>query len=269
MKAFLDTLTDLTLRYGLSIVGAFITAIVGYLLSRFITALVKGILERARVDATLVSFATHLLYYFLLIFTAVAALNRLGIATASLVAVLGAAGLAVGLALQGSLSNFAAGVLIILFRPYKVGDFVKMKGETGYVVAVEMLFTTLRTLDNRAVIIPNAAATGDTIINYSANDLVRLDLIYGIGYKDDLRRAKQILLDLMLEHPRIVKEPKASVGVWELSDSSVNLVARPYVHVDDMTRVKLDLNEQAKLQFDAEGITFPFPQREIHVYQAQ
>jgi len=269
MSNWWNTFVDLVVRYGLNLLGAIVTVVVGYLLARLLTALVKRLLERGKVEATVVSFTTHLLYYFLLIFVGVAALTRLGVATASLVAVLGAAGLAIGLALQGSLANFAAGVLIIVFRPYKVGDFVKISGESGYVVAVEILYTTLRTLDNRAVIIPNAAAIGDTLVNYSANDSVRLDLIYGIDYEDDIRKAKQILLDLMTEHPKIFKDPAPSVGVWELAESSVNLVARPYVHVDNMTRVKLDLNEQVKLRFDAEGITFPFPQREFHFVQAK
>ena len=269
MSDLWNTVVDLVVRYGLNLLGAIITAVVGYLLARLLTSLVKRLLERAKVEATVVSFTTHLLYYFLLIFVVVAALARLGVATASLVAVLGAAGLAIGLALQGSLANFAAGVLIILFRPYKVGDFVKISGESGYVTAVEILYTTLRTLDNRAVIIPNAAAIGSTLVNYSANASVRLDLIYGIGYGDDIRRAKQVLLELMTEHPQVLKEPAPSVGVWELGDSSVNLVARPHVHVDDMTRVKLDLNEQVKLRFDAEGITIPFPQRDVHLFQAK
>lgn len=269
MNELWNTITDLAVRYGLSILGAAATLVIGYLLARAMTALVKRLLDRARVEATLVSFATHLLYYFLLIFVGVAALNTLGVATASLVAVLGAAGLAVGLALQGSLANFAAGVLIILFRPYKVGDFVELNDETGYVAAVEMLYTTLRTLDNKAVIVPNAAATSNTIINYSANNCVRIDLIYGISYGDNILKAKQIILDEMAKHAKVMTEPKATVGVWELGDNSVNLVARPYVQVEDMARVKIDLNEQVKLAFDAAGITIPFPQRDVHLYQAK
>jgi small conductance mechanosensitive channel len=267
MRELLDIITDLAVRYGLSILGAMAILVFGYVLARLITALVKRLLEQASIEATLVSFTTHLLYYFLLLFVGVAALNTLGIATASLVAVLGAAGLAVGLALQGSLSNFAAGVLIIIFRPYKVGDFVELDGKTGYVAAVEILYTILRTLDNKAVIVPNAAATGNIIVNYSANDYIRLDLIYGISYGDSILKAKQIILDVMAQHDKVLAEPKASVGVWELGDNSVNLVARPYVQVDDMTRVKLDLNEQVKLRFDAEGISIPFPQRDVHLYQ--
>lgn len=267
MTELWNTITDLAVRYGLSILGAAATLVIGYVLARMITALAKRLLERARVEATLVSFATHLLYYFLLIFVGVAALNTLGVATASLVAVLGAAGLAVGLALQGSLANFAAGVLIILFRPYKVGDFVKLNDETGYVAAVEMLYTTLTTLDNKAVIVPNAAATGSTIINYSANNCIRLDIIFSISYGDNILKAKQIILDEMAKHTKVLPEPRASVGVWELGDNSVNLVARPYVQVEDMTRVRLDLNEQVKLAFDAAGITIPFPQRDVHLYQ--
>ncbi|MCB0000601.1 MAG: mechanosensitive ion channel, partial [Anaerolineales bacterium] len=216
---FWNTIVDLAVRYGLSVLGAAATLVIGYVLARLLTGLVKRLLERAKVEATLVSFATHLLYYFLLIFVAVAALNTLGVQTASLVAVLGAAGLAIGLALQGSLANFAAGVLIILFRPYKVGDFVKLNDETGYVSAVEILYTTLTTLDNKAVIVPNAAATGSTIVNYSANNHIRLDIIFGISYGDDILKAKQIILDEMAKHAKVLREPKAAVGVWELGDN--------------------------------------------------
>ena len=177
MNELLDTLPDLAVQYGLNLLGAIATLLVGYLLTQLVTRLVKRLLRRANVEATLVSFVSHLLYYLLLIFVIAAALNTLGIATASLVAVLGAAGLAIGLALQGSLANFAAGVLIVIFRPYKVGDFVAISGETGYVRRVEMLYTTLTTVDNKAVIVPNAAATNSTIVNFSANDHIRLDIV--------------------------------------------------------------------------------------------
>jgi small conductance mechanosensitive channel len=190
------------------------------------------------------------------------------VATTSVVAMLGAATLAIGLALQDSLGNLAAGVMIILLRPYRVGDFVETNDEAGFVSDIQIFYTTLTTLDNKTVFIPNNDALSSNITNYSKTELVRLDLTYGIGYDDDLLKAKQVLLDIVVGDDRVVADPKPTVIVAELGDNSVNLSVRPYVHVNNMAGVTAAVTEQAKLRFDAEGISIPFPQRDVHLYNA-
>ncbi len=224
-------------------------------------------MKRQSIDPTLLSFVSNLAYWTFLAFVAIAVLNQLGVQTASFIAVLGAAGLAVGLALQGSLENFVAGVLMIIFRLFCVGDFIEGAGVSGTVEEIQLFTTTLRTLDNRLAIVPNAKLGRDTIINYTAKATRQIDLIIGVSYKTDLSQAKQALYAELAKDDRILKDPVPFVGVFELGDSSVDLAVRPWVASADYWNVYFDLHEAIKNRLDAEGIVIPYPQREIHLYQ--
>ncbi|MHC4695766.1 MAG: mechanosensitive ion channel family protein [Planctomycetota bacterium] len=197
----------------------------------------------------------------------ISAVQKLGVPTTSFVAVVGAAGLAVGFALQGSLANFAAGVMVIIFRPFKAGDFVEAGGVSGAVEEVQIFATVLKTPDNKRVIVPNSAITGGTITNYSANETRRVDLVFGIGYGDDIKKAKDALEDILAQDERVLKDPTATIAVAELADNSVNLVVRPWVKTLDYWDVLFDVTEAVKQRFDAENISIPFPQRDLHLHQ--
>ena len=268
MDAVLEQLRLLAVEYGLQIVGAVAILFFGRIAARWLSRLFCNMLERGNVDKTLVSFFRNILYYLLLAIVIVAALNNLGIPTTSIVAILGAATLALGLALQDSLGNMAAGVVIIFLRPYKLGDYVEISGKNGFVTEIQLFHTMLTTRDNKSVMVPNNDVLDNNITNYSKTKLIRLDLIYGIGYEDDMLKAKQILMEIIEADDRVAKEPAPEVVVWELADSSVNLSVRPYVNVRDETGVIFDTTEQVKLRFDKEGISIPFPQRDIHLFQA-
>jgi small conductance mechanosensitive channel len=247
-----------------------ITAIVIFFIGKWVVALViKGLtkaMQKGDVDMTLRRFVANLARMVLMLFVIIAAINHLGIQTASLIAVLGAAGLAVGLALQGSLSNFAAGVLIVLFRPYKVGDWIEGGGVSGAVVEVQILTTVLKTGDNKRVIIPNSQIMGTTITNYSANDTRRVDLVVGVSYSDDLDKVRRELEDLVAADERILKDPAPTIAVSELADSSVNFVLRPWVNTADYWAVYFDLTERVKKRFDEVGISIPFPQQDVYLH---
>ena len=209
-----------------------------------------------------------MLYAALLAFVIIAALGQLGIQTTSFIAILGAAGLAVGLALQGSLANFAAGVLMIIFRPFKQGDFIEGAGVSGVIEEVHIFNTVMRTGDNKTIIIPNGSLMNGNIINYSTKPTRRLDLVIGIGYDDDIKKAKQVLEDLMASEERILKDPAPTIGLLELADSSVNFAVRPWVNSADYWGVHFNLLERIKLRFDDEGISIPYPQRDIHLHNS-
>jgi len=226
------------------------------------------VLQRQEVDKTLETFVCNLSSMVLLVFVIIAAISALGIQTASFIAVLGAAGLAIGLALQGSLSNFAAGVLIVLFRPYKVGDWVEAAGISGAVEEVKILTTVLKTGDNKRVIVPNSQIMDAIITNYSANDTRRVDMVVGVSYSDDLDKVRATIEELITADNRILDEPAPLIAVSELADSSVNFVVRPWVATSDYWGVMFDLTEAIKKRFDQEGISIPFPQQDVHVYQA-
>jgi len=253
--------------YGLKIVAAIIVLIVGRWIAKAIRKLVKKILIKRNVDPTLVSFVGNLTYIALLTFVIIAALAQLGIQTTSFIAVIGAAGLAVGLALQGGLANFAAGFLMIVFRPFKVGHFIEGAGATGIVEEIHIFTTQLRTPDNKTVIIPNAKLMGDNIINYSAKDTRRVDLVVGVSYTDDLQKVKQVLQDIVKKDSRILQDPASMIAVKELADSSVNFVVRLWVKTADYWDVYFDTTENVKKRFDAEGISIPFPQQDVHLYE--
>jgi small conductance mechanosensitive channel len=253
--------------YGIKVVGAIVIFVIGRWVVKGVAGFIKRLLIKRKTDETLTSFIYHLSYVALLAFIVIAALNQLGIQTASFIAVLGAAGLAVGLALQGSLSNFAAGVLMIIFKPFKVGDYIEGGGIAGVVEEIQIFTTQLRSPDNKAIIVPNAKITGDNIVNYSAKGVRRVDLVFGIGYGDDIDKARQVIMDIIREDARVHKDPEPVVPVSELGDSSVNLTLRAWTSVDDYWGVYFDAIEKVKKQFDAKGITIPFPQRDVHVYE--
>ncbi len=247
-----------------------VTAIVIFFVGKWIVNLVvKGMLkamQKGDMDITLRRFVANLARMLLMLFVIIAAIHQLGIQTASLIALLGAAGLAVGLALQGSLSNFAAGVLIVLFRPYKVGDWIEGGGVSGAVEEVQILTTVLKTGDNKRVIIPNSQIMGTTITNYSANETRRVDLVVGVSYGDDLDKVRTELEGLVAADERILKDPTVTIAVSELADSSVNFVLRPWVKTADYWGVYFDLTEAIKKRFDEVGISIPFPQRDVHIH---
>jgi small conductance mechanosensitive channel len=222
-------------------------------------------MERADADPALASFFCKLAYGALLVLVVIAAVGQLGVQTTAFIAVLGAAGLAVGLALQGSLANFAAGVLLIVFRPFRAGDYIEAAGTAGSVEEINLFTTKLRTPDNRTVIVPNAQVTDGTITNYSARDTRRLDLQFGVSYGDDLDQVKRVIGEVLAAESRLEKEPEPTIGLLSLGDSSVNFAVRPWVKTADYWAVFFDLQEAMKKRFDAEGISIPFPQRDVHL----
>ncbi len=252
-------------EYGLKIVAALLIFIIGKWAVKKLTALTKTVMEKANVDKTLVEFAESLVYFVLLMVVILAALNTLGINTTSFIAIFGAAGLAIGLALQGSLANVGAAVLIIIFRPFKVGDFVEAGGATGTVEDVNLFSTIIAPLDNRTIIVPNAAIVGGNIINYSMKPERRVDHVFGIGYDDDLKLAKNTLMEIMMSDERVLKDPAPFVAVSELGDNSVNFTTRAWVANADYWDVYFEMIEKVKLTFDEKGISFPYPQMDVHM----
>ena len=267
MHEWLMTAQRLVFLYGLQILYAALVLIIGRWAAKFVRRIIERLMEKGGLDPTIVKFTGNLSYIALLAFAVLAALNQLGIQTTSFVALLGAAGLAIGLALQGSLSNFAAGFLLILFRPFKVGDYIEAAGTAGTVEEIQIFTTTLRSPDNKLVIVPNAKLTADNIVNWSAKGTRRVDMVFGIGYGDDIDRARSVIREIIEADPRVLKDPAPLVALWQLGESSVDFVARPWVKSADYWSVWFDTTEKVKKAFDAEGISIPFPQRDVHVYQ--
>lgn len=241
----------------------------GIWLAKRIKQYIAVVMEKREIDALLASFTSNIAYVALIAFVVIAALSQLGIQTTSFVAIIGAAGLAIGLSLQSSLSNFASGVMIIAFRPFKVGDFIEAGGVAGVVEGIQIFSTQMRTGDNKAIIVPNSNITGSNITNYSAKDTRRIDMVFGIGYDDDIKKAKDILVKLLEEDERILKDPEPVVAVSELAESSVNFVVRPWVNSADYWGVKFDYTEAVKLTFDKEGISIPYPQQDVHMHTVE
>lgn len=267
MKDLTAKLWEFLAIYGLKIIVAIIVFIVGRWLAKLLRGITQKVMTKKKLDPTIVSFAANFIYVLLLTFVILAALGQLGIQTTSLIAVIGAAGLAVGLALQGSLANFAAGFLMIIFRPFKVGDYIEGAGVAGTVEEIQIFTTQLKTPDNKIIIIPNAKLTADNITNYSTKETRRVDLVVCIGYGDDIDNAKKVIAGLLAEDERILKDPPPTIGVVELADSSVNFVVRPWVKSADYWNVHFDVTENIKKRFDAEGISIPFPQQDVHLYE--
>ena len=268
-QKFADLILQYGTSYGLKILAGLAVFLIGKRIARLITSTVTKGMAKNAIDNELIGFINSLLYWGLFAVVCIAALSQLGIQTASFIAVLGAAGLAVGLALQGSLSNFAAGILIIILRPFKVEDFVDMAGESGVVKEIRIFTTELRTGDNKCVIIPNARVLASNIVNHSSTGSRRVDLVFGISYEDDIDQAREAIQSVLAQEPLILKTPEAVIAVSELADSSVNLIVRPWVNTQDYWTVYRSLLEQVKKRFDKEGISIPFPQRTVHIVEQQ
>lgn len=267
MEELLPKIYELGTIYGIKIIAALAILIFGRWIAKIIEKIIHNVMEKRGVDPTIVNFISNLTYFALLIFVILAALSQVGIQTTSFIAILGAAGLAIGLALQGSLSNFAAGFLLIVFRPFKVDDFIEAAGVMGTVEKIQIFTTQLKTPDNKTIIIPNAKLTDDNIVNWSTKGTRRVDLVMGISYEDDIDKAKAIMHEVLKNDSRILAEPAPKIAVVELADSSVNFVVRPWVQARDYWSVYFDTTEGIKKQFDAAGISIPFPQRDVHVYE--
>lgn len=259
---------DRGVTLGLNIVAAVAVYVIGNWISKVVLAFLGRVLDRTRVDQTLSKFLTAIARAVLLTFVILMSVNRLGVDTTSLVAIVGAAGIAVGFALKDSLSNFAAGVMIILFKPFKVDDFIEASDISGTVEEISIFSTMMRTGDNKQIIVPNGAIISNNIINYSAKPTRRIDLVVGCGYSDDLRSVKDFLDELVRSDSRILVDPEPVVAVSELADSSVNFVVRPWVKTEDYWAVRWDLTERIKLGFDQRGFNFPFPSQDVYMHQA-
>lgn len=253
--------------WGINIILALAVFIVGRWLASMIVRGIKRLMKRANMDEALIGFLSSILNAILLVVVIIAALEQLGVNTTSVLAVFAAAGLAVGLALKDSLSNFSAGVMLIIFKPFKVGNFVEAAGIAGVVEEIRIFNTQLRTGDNREIIVPNSQIYSGIITNFSAREQRRIDLVIGIGYEDDIRAAKQILEEIMQAEERILKDPEPVILVSELGESSVDLAVRPWVSSGDYWNVRSDLLETIKREFDAKGISIPYPQRDVHLHQ--
>lgn len=258
-------LIDQLTTYGPKVLSALAIFIIGRWSCKIVSQMVKRVLKKSKVDDLLISFVGSISYMGLLVFVIIAALNQLGVQTTSFVAIIGAAGLAIGLALQGALSNFAAGVLMIIFRPFKSGDYIEGGGVSGVVGHIQIFTTELLTPDNKLVIVPNANMMSSNITNYSANKTRRVDLVIGVGYGDDLSKVKHVLQTIVDAEPRVLKSPAATIAVSELADNSVNLVVRPWVKTADYWDIYFHLTETIKVRFDEENISIPYPQRDVHM----
>jgi small conductance mechanosensitive channel len=259
--------SGLLMTWAIRIVAALAILVIGNWLAKRLAVLFVKTMERNEVDVTLTKFLKNIVYYALLTAVVIAAAQKLGINTASFLAVVGAAGLAVGLALKDSLANFSAGVMLILFRPFKVGDAVTVAGETGAVEEITIFNTVMNTPDNQRKIIPNGIITSATITNITANDTRRIDMVFGIGYEDDIKAAEQVFTDMLKADSRVLSDPAPTVAVAELADSSVNFVVRPWVKTVDYWEVKFELTEKIKMALDEAGISIPFPQQDVHMHQ--
>lgn len=254
-------------EYGMKLVGAILILVIGLWVAKILTNLANKLLVKKNIDPTLVKFFTALVNIALVAFVVIAAISKVGIETTSFVALLGAAGLAVGFALQGSLSNFASGVMLIIFKPIKVGNYVEGGGMEGVVEEIGIFVTTLITLDNKVVFVPNAKLTSDNIVNYSLKDTRRVDLVFGIAYKEDIDTARAAIADVLKVNQKVLTDPKPDILVSELADSSVNFEVRPWCKTNDYWDVYYSVIEDIKKKFDEQKIEIPFPQTDVYVHQ--
>ncbi|MCK5684768.1 mechanosensitive ion channel [bacterium] len=269
MDKFTEPVIYWITNYSVKVIAAILILIVGKWLAGKISRLITKLLGKNNIDITLVKFFENLIYYILLIIVIITAAGQVGINTTSFLTIIGTAGLAIGLALKDSLSNFASGVMLILFRPFTVGDFVTAGGVTGNVVSISLFSTILNSVDNKKEIIPNSSITSNVITNVTANDTRRVDLVIGIGYDDDIKKTKEVLQRIIKEEPRALASPETKIAVSELGDSSVNFIVRPWVKTEEYWNVYFDLTEKIKLTFDAEGISIPYPQQDVHMHNAK
>ncbi len=266
LNSDVDYLGTYIIPWTINLVLALVIFIVGRWIARAVTNAVGRLMKKGGMDESLVDFLGNLIFAALLVVVIIAALDQLGVDTTSVMAIFATAGLAVGLALKDSLGNLAAGVMLVLFKPFKLGDFIEAGGVTGVVESIRIFSTLLRTGDNREITVPNGQIYGGTIVNFSARDTRRIDLIFGIGYDDDIRQAKQLIEEVMAADERILKDPAAVVMVAELADSSVNLAVRPWVASADYWDVRAAMLENIKITFDEAGISIPYPQTDVHLF---
>ena len=260
------TFRDGAVSFAPKVAAAIAILLIGWIVAKFIRRVLRRIMRKANVEPTLMGFVANILYAMMMVFVIISALSKLGVNTNSFVAILGAAGLAIGFALQGSLSNFAAGVMLIMFKPFRQGDHVIAGGIEGKVAELQIFSTIINTLDNRRVIVPNSQITAGEITNFSANAHRRVDMAFGIGYNDDIDQAKAILQKIVDEHPKVLKSPAPDIAVFELADSSVNFVCRPHCDPDDYWQVYWDVTEAVKKAFDGAGVSIPFPQQDVYMH---
>ncbi|HHI5410914.1 TPA: small-conductance mechanosensitive channel MscS [Vibrio metoecus] len=265
VNTWLTNNSDLLVQYGVNVISAILILFIGNLVVKAVAGSVANVLKKKEMDKAVVEFIHGLVRYTLFIIVLIAALSRIGVQTASVVAVIGAAGLAVGLALQGSLSNFAAGVLIVAFRPFKSGDYVEIGGVAGSVDSIQIFQTVLKSPDNKMVVVPNSAVIGGAITNYSRHETRRVDMVIGVSYKSDLQKTKRVLRETLEKDPRILKDPDMTIGVLTLADSSINFVVRPWCKTSDYWAVYFDSMQAIKEALDANGIEIPFPQMDVHL----
>jgi small conductance mechanosensitive channel len=251
--------------FALNLLAAILIFVIGRWVSKLISTIIARVMTKAKVERLLVTFVQHMSYFAMLAFVIIAALDRIGIKLTAAIAVLGAAALAIAFALQGSLSNFAAGILMVIFKPFKVGDFIEAAGAQGTVQEIQVLTTVINSLDNVRIIIPNAQVTSGTIKNFTANDTRRIDLIIGVSYDDDLKKAKEVIENVLVSDKRILKNPAPTVAVCELGDSSVDFAVRPWVKPEDYWDVYFDVTEKLKVAIESNGLTIPFTQYDVNI----
>ena len=269
MEQYLEKAIEFGLEFGVRFVIALVILVIGLFLAKVFRNVVKGIMSKAKVDLTIINFIGNVAYIGFIALVVVAVLEQIGIATTSFVAVLGAAGLAIGLAMQGSLSNFAAGFLLVVFRPFKIGDRIEAGGVEGDVEEISLLTTTLNASDNRKIIIPNSKIYNDNIVNFSANPTSRVDLIFTISYEDNIDKAKQLFADVIARDSRILKEPRPKCVVFNLSERGVEFKVKVWVDNYDYGKVRAELQEQVKNEFDRKGFTIPYVYPEAYMYSLQ
>lgn len=260
-----DAVLNFATEYGLKLLGAIAIFLIGKWIAKQFLKLMRSGMERGGVDATLISFSSNVIYVALIIAIVVAAASNLGINTSSFIAIFGAAGLAIGLALKDTLANVGAAVLIIFFRPFKVNDSIEVSGVAGTVKAINLFSTTLTTADNRSIIIPNGTLVAGNIINNTGNAHRRIDMVFDIDYKDDLKLAKEVISHVLETHPKVLKDPIYIVAVGALGANSVQIYAQPWVLTEDYLKIKFEITEQIKLEFDKNNLSIPFPQMNLHV----
>lgn len=266
LKRAITKLYELGAEWGLKVIGAFVILFIGLLVANLLTKFINSALKKAKIDETLIGFLSGVISVILKVFVWLMFLSNLGVQTTSFIAVIGSVGLAVGLALQGSLANMGAGVLLIILRPFKVGDFVTCAGHSGTLKEIGMIYAVVITTDNKKIIIPNSKITADSIINFSAMDTRRAEFVFGVSYNDDLKKAKEILIELVNSDERVIKDPAPTVVVSSLGDSSVNFTVRAWLKSSDFWAFTFAMNERVKLAFDEQGITIPYPQHSVHLH---
>lgn len=269
MDKLVQQANTLAVNYAAKVIGALLILVLGFWLARKLNQFLKSLLDKTQLENTIISFTAYVSKIILYGLVLLAAMNALGIPMTSVLALLGTAGLAVALALKDSLNNVAAGISLLILRPFKITDYVEIGGTGGTIIEINFFHTVLNSPDNRRIVVPNAKVLGDTITNYSLNDTRRIDMIFGISYESNLKQAREILETIIQSDNRILAEPVAVIAVGELSDSAVNLFVRPWVNTADYWAVKFSFTEQIKLAFDAAGIVIPYPQRDVHVHQKE